>query len=78
MADAFRRATSEIQKKHKKVPTSDPSVFLNFLIREVYYDEEKVQRNIVIEKVVDVKPIWFLRTFGEKKRSRIFIIILFF
>lgn len=51
MADAFRRATSEIQKKHKKVPTSDPSVFLNFLIREVYYDDEKVQRNIVIEKV---------------------------
>ena len=51
ISDAFRRATGEIQKKQKRVPTSDPTTFLNFLIREVYYDHKKVQRNIVIEKV---------------------------
>jgi hypothetical protein len=51
ISDAFRRATGEIQKKQKKVPTNDPTTFLNFLIREVYYDDKRVQRNIVIEKV---------------------------
>jgi hypothetical protein len=51
ISDAFRRATGEIQKKQKRVPTNDPTTFLNFLIREVYYDHKRVQRNIVIEKV---------------------------
>ena len=51
ISDAFRRATGEIQKKQKRVPTDDPTILLNFLIREVYYDHKKVQRNIVIEKV---------------------------
>lgn len=51
ISDAFRRATGEIQKRQKRVPTNDPTTFLNFLIREVYYDHKRVQRNIVIEKV---------------------------
>lgn len=50
-SDAFRRATGDIQKRQRKVPTSDPTVFLNFLIREVYSDHKKVQRNVVIEQV---------------------------
>lgn len=49
ISDAFRRATREIQRK--KVPTSDPKVFLNFLTREVFSDEHVIQRNVVIEKV---------------------------
>lgn len=49
ISDAFRRATREIQCK--KVSTSDPKVFLNFLTREVYSDNDLIQRNIVIEKV---------------------------
>jgi hypothetical protein len=48
-SDAFRRATKEVQRK--KVPTSDPNIFQNFLIREVYSDNKVVQRNIVIETV---------------------------
>src|SRR5699024_3618055 len=48
-ADAFRRATSEIQKK--KRPTDESGVFENLLLREVYSDKDIVQRNIVIERV---------------------------
>lgn len=48
-SDAFRRATKEVQRK--KVPTSDPNVFQNFLVREVYADTKAIQRNIVIETV---------------------------
>ncbi|WP_047981734.1 DUF6744 family protein [Ornithinibacillus contaminans] len=49
LSDAFRRATREIQQK--KVPSSDPKKFLNFLTREVYSDTEMIQRNVVIETV---------------------------
>lgn len=48
-SDAFRRATKEIQRK--KVPTNNPNIFQNFLVREVYSDNKVVQRNIVIEEV---------------------------
>lgn len=48
-SDAFRRATTEVQRK--KVPTNDPNIFQNFLVREVYSDNKMVQRNIVIETV---------------------------
>lgn len=48
-ADAFRRATREVQKL--KRPTSTAGVFENFLLREVYSDDDIVQRNIVIERV---------------------------
>ncbi|MFD2658543.1 DUF6744 family protein [Gracilibacillus thailandensis] len=48
-SDAFRRATKEVQRK--KVPTSDPNMFQNFLVREVYSDNKLIQRNIVIETV---------------------------
>ena len=47
-ADAFRRATKEIEQRKA---TSNPSVFENVLIREVYSDKDMVQRNIVIETV---------------------------
>lgn len=47
-ADAFRRATKEIEQRKA---TSNPSVFENILIREVFSDKETVQRNIVIETV---------------------------
>lgn len=50
-ADAFRRATWDVQKKLKKVETPTATIFLNFLIREVYSDHKRVQRNIVIEQV---------------------------
>jgi|GEM_PF-1543855 len=49
ISDAFRRATKEIQRK--KVPTSDPKKFQNFLVREVFSDNNYIQRNIVIETV---------------------------
>ncbi|MCB5936620.1 hypothetical protein LI012_14635 [Caldibacillus thermoamylovorans] len=48
-SDAFRRATKEIQRR--KTPTSDPNKFLNFLVREVFSDNNSIQRNIVIEVV---------------------------
>lgn len=47
--DAFRRATKECEQK--KVATSDPKRFLNILIREVFSDQNFVQRNVVIETV---------------------------
>lgn len=47
-ADAFRRATSEVQTKKA---TSQPGVFENYLVREVYSDKEMIQRNIVVETV---------------------------
>ncbi len=47
-ADAFRRATKEIEQRKA---TSNPSVFENILIREVYSDKELIQRNMVIETV---------------------------
>lgn len=46
--DAFRRATRESQKKKH---TSDPKILKNYLIKEVYRDQEKVQRNLVLEHV---------------------------
>lgn len=46
--DAFRRATREIQTK---IPTSNPKIFQNVLVREVVSEKEYVQRNIVIETV---------------------------
>lgn len=49
ISDAFRRATKEIQRK--KEPTSDPKKFQNFLVREVFSDNNYIQRNIVIETV---------------------------
>ncbi|GAE93032.1 phage protein [Gracilibacillus boraciitolerans JCM 21714] len=48
-SDAFRRTTTEIQKK--KVPTKNPNILQNFLTREVYADTKTVQRNIVVEEV---------------------------
>lgn len=46
--DAFRRATREMQTKR---PTSNPKIFENILVREVYSDNEYIQRNIVVETV---------------------------
>src|SRR5690625_2568692 len=46
--DAFRRATRETQTKK---PTATAGVYQNFLMREVYSDNEMVQRNIVVETV---------------------------
>lgn len=46
--DAFRRATREIQTKK---PTANPKIFENYLVREVYSDQEMIQRNIVVETV---------------------------
>lgn len=48
VADAFRRATREVQRRQK---SSIPNVFLNFLVREVFSDKDQVQRNVVIETV---------------------------
>lgn len=48
-SDAFRRATKEVQRK--KVPTSNPNIYKNYLVREVYSDNKMVQRNIVNETV---------------------------
>src|SRR5690625_1408171 len=44
--DAFRRATREVQTKK---PTSNPKIFENYLVREVYSDDKHIQRNIVVE-----------------------------
>lgn len=49
MVDAFKRATVEIAKKN--VPTDQPKVFRNYIIREIYTDKDAIQRNIVIETV---------------------------
>ena len=46
--DAFRRATKEMEQRKA---TSQPNVFQNVLMREVYADKEAVQRNIVVETV---------------------------
>lgn len=46
--DAFRRATRETQTKK---PTATAGVYQNFLMREIYSDNEIVQRNIVVETV---------------------------
>ncbi|GGK22471.1 hypothetical protein GCM10010965_14240 [Caldalkalibacillus thermarum] len=48
-ADAFRRATKEVECRKKE--TSQPGVYKNYLIREVYSDKKMVQRNIVVETV---------------------------
>lgn len=48
-SDAFRRATRETQRK--KVPTSNPNVYKNYLVREVYSGTDMIQRNIVVEIV---------------------------
>lgn len=45
---AFRRATSEIQTKRS---TAQAGVHENYLVREVYYDKDMVQRNVVVETV---------------------------
>ncbi|MCM3711096.1 DUF6744 family protein [Sporosarcina luteola] len=47
-ADAFRRATKEIETRKA---TSQTGVFENYLIREVFSDKDYVQRNIVVESV---------------------------
>lgn len=46
--DAFRRATRETQTRR---PTSTAGVYENILVREVYSDNDIIQRNIVIETV---------------------------
>lgn len=46
--DAFRRATKEVEQRKQ---TSNPNVFYNILVREVYSDQKSIQRNIVIETV---------------------------
>lgn len=46
--DAFRRATREIQTKR---PTQNPKVFKNYLVREVFSDNDYIQRNLVVETV---------------------------
>lgn len=48
VTDAFRRATREIQSKH---PSDEIGIFKNYLVREVYSDNEIVQRNLVVETV---------------------------
>ena len=45
-ADAFRRATKEIETRQA---TANAGVFENFLIREVFANRDCVQRNIVVE-----------------------------
>ena len=47
-ADAFRRATKEIETRKA---TANAGVFENYLIREVFADKDHVQRNIVVESV---------------------------
>ena len=47
-ADAFRRATKEIETRKA---TANAGVFENYLIREVFADKDYVQRNIVMESV---------------------------
>lgn len=46
--DAFRKATKDIERKRV---TSDPKIVENILVREVFFDEKMIQRNIVIERV---------------------------
>lgn len=48
IADAFRRATREVQRRR---PTSKAGIYQNLLIREVASDNEMIQRNIVLETV---------------------------
>src|SRR5690606_955621 len=48
-ADAFRRATKEIESRKQKTTTS--GVYKNYLVREVYSDKKMIQRNIVVETV---------------------------
>jgi hypothetical protein len=47
-ADAFRRATKEIESRKA---TANAGVFENYLIQEVFADKDYVQRNIVVESV---------------------------
>lgn len=49
-ADAFRRATREIERKNVPDPAR-PGVFYNFLVREVASEPHEVQRNLVRETV---------------------------
>lgn len=46
-SDAFRRATSECQRKN--VETSQTGLYFNYLIREVYSDTKEIIRHLVIE-----------------------------
>ncbi|MFC3041566.1 DUF6744 family protein [Virgibacillus xinjiangensis] len=46
--DAFRRATKELEQRKT---TTNPDVFENVLVREVFSDATTVQRNLVIESV---------------------------
>src|SRR5699024_3488429 len=46
--DAFRRETKEMEQRKG---TSQPNVFQDVLMREVYADKKAVQRNIVVETV---------------------------
>lgn len=47
-SDAFRRATKEVERQR---PTSQPNVYENVLVREVYSNKKEIQRNLVIETV---------------------------
>lgn len=46
--DAFRRATKEVERRQA---TSQPYVYENILVREVYSDTNAIQRNLVVETV---------------------------
>lgn len=48
VTDAFRRATKEIEQRKE---TSQPNIFKNILVREVFSDKQAVQRNLVVETV---------------------------
>ena len=48
-SDAFRRATTDIQKS--KVESATPDLYLNYLVREVYSDRFEIIRKIVVETV---------------------------
>ncbi|WP_193065146.1 DUF6744 family protein [Oceanobacillus oncorhynchi] len=47
-SDAFRRATKEVERRR---PTSQPNIYENILVREVYSNSKEIQRNLVIETV---------------------------
>lgn len=59
VADAFRKATKQVERKRIPAPNG---VYHNYLIRDVGSDKDRVQRNIVLEVVdsggnkLDYKP----------------------
>lgn len=48
-ADVFRRVCTKSERK--KVPTDDPGIYENYLVRDLNADTEKVYRRVVGEKV---------------------------